>query len=463
MKAFVSPRLEQRRQSLVATKMAPMHANYRDPIIDAHLQPTAETHALLQVRARQLSRQIGEAKRAGRPVEHLIAERRRIKDLLQAADAESAPSMPPHWDATNVVPESKSPASEQPPVQPMGDVRIRAFEASDAAAWDAFVRTRPEASVYHFTGWRTVCQLSFGHPCPYLLAECNGHLVGVLPLVQLKSRLFGHFMVSMPYFNYGGALGVNDEVRQALLNAASALAAREGCSHLELRNTTAQPNWPVRTDKVSMWLDLPPSSDLLWQRIGSKVRAQVKKAQRAQWQFSFGGAELLDDFYRVFAIHMRDLGTPVYSKRFFAHVLQHGPGNPVLVVGRTLEGEPVSVALLLRHGHRMEVPWASTLRRAHEANANMALYWQLLTFACDQGCLQFDFGRSTQDAPTFRFKKQWGALPVPLYWHYWLADGGQLPRLNPDNPKYRMAIGVWKRLPVWLTRWLGPPIVKNLP
>ena len=160
---------------------------------------------------------------------------------------------------------------------------------------------------------------------------------------------------------------------------------------------------------------------------------------------------------------MRDLGTPVYSKRFFANVLQHGPGNPVLVVGRTPEGEPVSVALLLRHGARMEVPWASTLRRAHGANANMALYWQMLTFACDQGCRQFDFGRSTQDAPTFRFKKQWGAVPVPLYWHYWLADGGQLPRLNPDNPKYRMAIGAWKRLPVWLTRWLGPPIVKNLP
>ena len=161
---------------------------------------------------------------------------------------------------------------------------------------------------------------------------------------------------------------------------------------------------------------------------------------RDRWRFDFGGAELLDDFYRVFAIHMRDLGTPVYSKQFFANVLLHGPGNPVLVVGRTPEGEPVSVALLLRHGHRMEVPWASTLRRAHGANANMALYWQMLTFACAQGCQQFDFGRSTQDATTFRFKKQWGAVPVPLYWHYWLADGGQLPRLNPDNPKYRMAI-----------------------
>lgn len=443
--------------------MATMHATNQDPIIDAHRQPAEAAGPPLHVLARQLSRQIGEAKRAGRPVETLIAERRRIEDLLHAAAAEHAHNGSPQEFAVAEALAAEATETESPGVEPLGELRVRAFEPADAAAWDAFVLTRPEASVYHLSGWRTVCQRSFSHACPYLLAECDGCVVGVLPLVQLKSRLFGHFMVSLPYFNYGGALGVNDSVRLALLNAASALAAREGCSHLELRNTTALPDWPVRTDKVSMWLDLPPSSELLWQSIGSKVRAQVKKAQAVQWQFSFGGQELLDDFYRVFAIHMRDLGTPVYSKRFFANVLQHGPGNPVLVVGRTPEGEPVSVALLLRHGARMEVPWASTLRRAHGANANMALYWQMLTFACDQGCRQFDFGRSTQDAPTFRFKKQWGAVPVPLYWHYWLADGGQLPRLNPDNPKYRMAIGAWKRMPVWLTRWLGPPIVKNLP
>lgn len=440
-----------------------MHDNNQHPIIDARRQSPEEATASLQALARSLSRQIGDAKRAGHSVDTLISERRRVEELLQTIASGSPESEPPPPMATFAKPTSESPSTEPPLAEPTGNVQIRAFVAEDSAAWDAFVLSRPEASVYHLSGWRTVCQGSFAHPCPYLLAECDGRLVGVLPLVRLKSRLFGHFMVSLPYFNYGGALGETDSIRQALLNAASALAAREGCSHLELRNTSALPDWPVRTDKVSMWLDLPPSSDQLWQRIGSKVRAQVKKAQTADWQFSFGGAELLDDFYRVFTIHMRDLGTPVYSKRFFANVLQHGPGNPVLVVGRTPEGEPVSVALLLRHGHRMEVPWASTLRRAHGANANMALYWKMLTFACDQGCRQFDFGRSTQDASTFRFKKQWGAVPVPLYWHYWLADGGQLPKLNPDNPKYRMAIGLWKRLPVWLTRWLGPPIVKNLP
>lgn len=439
-----------------------MHDTIRDPIIDAHRPTPEHAQTSLHALARSLSRQIGDARRTGQPVETLIAERRRVEALLQALAPERPAPESPQAAATQP-PAGEAPEAEPQGAKPLGELQIRAFAPLDAAAWDAFVLTRPEASVYHLSGWRTVCQRSFSHPCPYLLAESDGRLVGVLPLVQLKSRLFGHFMVSLPYFNYGGALGVNDSVRLALLKAASALAAREGCSHLELRNTAALPDWPVRTDKVSMWLDLPPSSDELWQSIGSKVRAQVKKAQAVQWQFSIGGYELLDDFYRVFATHMRDLGTPVYSKRFFANVLQHGPGNPVLVVGRTPEGEPVSAALLLRHGARMEVPWASTLRRAHGANANMALYWRLLTFACDQGCRQFDFGRSTQDASTFRFKKQWGAVPVPLYWHYWLADGGQLPRLNPDNPKYRMAIGAWKRMPVWLTRWLGPPIVKNLP
>jgi FemAB-related protein (PEP-CTERM system-associated) len=295
------------------------------------------------------------------------------------------------------------------------------------------------------------------------MVESGGELVGVLPLVQLKSHFFGNFFVSVPHFNYGGALYSSEAARQALLKAASELAQAAGCSHMELRDTSPMSGWPARTDKVAMWLTLPESADALWQTIGSKVRAQIKKSREAELKFSFGGAELLDDFYRVFSIHMRDLGTPVYGKHFFATILRSGPGQPVLVVGSDPSGKPVSVAMLLRFGQRIEVPWASTLRSAHGANANMALYWQLLSYACEQGCRQFDFGRSTQDAPTYRFKKQWGAQPVQLHWHYWLASDGSLPQLNPNNPNYKLAIGVWKRLPVWLTRLIGPPIVRNLP
>lgn len=447
-----------------------MNAANTAPIIDMP-EPPAESVASLEARARALSRRIGDAKRTGQPVEHLIAERR---DLTAALLAQKTPAPPlhssppaqPHPTEPLVAAAASghSPVDRHAPCANAGlPVTVRRYEASDAAPWDAFVRGHRDASVYHLIDWRAVCQRSFGHECPYLLAETAGQISGVLPLVRLKSRLFGDFLVSLPYFNYGGPLAEDAQTEQALLQAACGLAQNQGSRHLELRDTKTREGWPSRTDKVAMWLDLPGDADALWQRIGSKVRAQVKKAQSGGMTFRFGGPELLDDFYRVFARHMRDLGTPVYSKRFFSNVLQTAPGKPVLVVGRDTAGEPVSVALLLQFGQRMEVPWASTLRRAHGASANMALYWKILTYACEQGCHQFDFGRSTVDAPTYRFKKQWGAVPVPLHWHYWLRDGGDLPRLNPDNPKYRLAIGAWKHLPVWLTRLVGPPIVKNLP
>jgi serine/alanine adding enzyme len=340
---------------------------------------------------------------------------------------------------------------------------VRPFTPEDAPTWDDFVLNHPQASVYHLSGWRAVCADAFGHECPYLVA-CEGQqITGVLPLVTLKSRLFGHFMVSLPYFNYGGVLARDDPTRQALLAAASQRAAQAGCSHIELRDTQAMPGWPVRRDKVSMWLELPASTDELWQRLGSKLRAQVKKAQSAGPTFSIGGIEMLDAFYRVFATHMRDLGTPVYGKNFFRTVLEQAPGHPEIVIGKTADGETVSAALLLRFNHRMEVPWAATLRKAHATNINMALYWHMLQHACEQRCGVFDFGRSTRDAPTYRFKKQWGAQPKELHWHYWLPDNTPLPGLNPQNPKYQLAIGVWKRLPVWLTKVIGPFIVKNLP
>jgi serine/alanine adding enzyme len=223
------------------------------------------------------------------------------------------------------------------------------------------------------------------------------------------------------------------------------------------------PGWPVRTDKITMKRDLPASAELLWQALGSKLRAQIKKAQSHGLTFETGGIELLDDFYTVFAHNMRDLGTPVYSQHFFRVLLQAGVGSPQLVVGRDLLGAPVSVALLLRHGGEMEIPWASTLRHANRQSANMALYWHVLSHACEQRCVRFDFGRCTEGSATHRFKKQWGAQPVQLHWHYWMSEGSEPPRLNPDNPKFRLAVGVWKRLPVWLTRLIGPPVVKYLP
>jgi FemAB-related protein (PEP-CTERM system-associated) len=428
--------------------------------------------ALLAVRlaAGQQSRAIGQAKKAGQDLAPLLAERKRLGDeerRLQAQlDALAQPDQPPH--ATDLpapglhvsglhasaAPDSAADATP---------VSTRLASEADFADWDAFVAGHPEGLLYHRSTWRRVIQSAFGHDCPYLVALRGAQVVGVLPLVRQQSRLFGHFMVSIPFFNYGGVLAADAPARDALLAHAARLAASHGCSHIELRDLQPLADWPARTDKVSMWLQLPPTAEQLWSQLGSKLRAQIKKAQASGLVCETGGIELLDDFYRVFATNMRDLGTPVYAKSFFAVVLREAPGQPRLVLARTAGGQAVSAALLVEHGGRMEVPWASTLRSANHLNANMGLYWHMLQHAVSRGCTTFDFGRSTLDAPTFRFKKQWGAQPVPLFWHYWLAGGGALPKLNPDNPKFKAAIAIWQRLPVWLTRLIGPLVVKHLP
>jgi serine/alanine adding enzyme len=164
----------------------------------------------------------------------------------------------------------------------------------------------------------------------------------------------------------------------------------------------------------------------------------------------------------VFAKNMRDLGTPVYGKAFFRHILQTFPDNSRIIIVR-LNKHPVAAAFLLGHDTTLEIPWASTIKQVNHLSMNMLLYWEVLKFAIGSNYRFFDFGRSSKDSGTYRFKQQWGAKPRQCYWHYWLRGGGELPALNPNNPKYKALITLWKIMPVWLTKWIGPGIVKNLP
>ena len=418
--------------------------------------------------SRELSKAIGAAKKAGASPDALLARKRllsaeekKTKSQLKALDSKLFELLAPPVPSVDISPQAGD-CLEQPVDISAVDITKLKVEAEAEQAWDDFVEQHPQGCVYHLSGMRLIIEQSFGHETDYLTATEGQRVVGVLPLVRLKSRLFGDFMVSQPFFNYGGVLALDDAVSELLLSAAAQLAQNRGCSHIEYRDSAPVHGLPVRTDKVAMWLDLPASEQQLWQQIGTKVRAQIKRGTRFGLEVESGGMELLDDFYRVFAENMRDLGTPVYDKAFFQNLLESIVGDRRLVVVRH-QGKPVSAAFLLGYKLRMEVPWASTLRSANRYDANMFLYWELLRQARNSGYRVFDFGRSTQDAPTYRFKKQWGAQPKQLYWHYWLRDGGEPPKINPDNPKYRLVISVWQRLPVWLTRLLGPGIVKYLP
>jgi serine/alanine adding enzyme len=335
----------------------------------------------------------------------------------------------------------------------------------DQIEWDDFVDGIESSSIYHRAAWRDLIRDIFGHDSYYLhVKDGAGRIQGVLPLVHLKSLLFGNFLVSMPYFNYGGCLARGEGERDALHQRAVELARKLSASHIEFRdeNTGVNVGLPERTDKVSMRLELPDDPDKLWSALGSKLRSHIKRPLRESPVVRTGGLELLDDFYKVFAVNMRDLGTPVYGKDFFKSILENFKDHcHLLVVSK--DEQPVAAGFLMGHKGMMEIPWASSLREYNRYGFNMLMYWEALKLSIEKGFTIFDFGRSSHDSGTYRFKKQWGAQPVQLHWHYWLMEGDQIPILNPTNPKYSLAIKLWKKLPLPIANMIGPRLVKNLP
>lgn len=329
--------------------------------------------------------------------------------------------------------------------------------------WDAYVAAHPAATVYHEWNWRDVFGPVFGHEPIYLAARDGVCVTGVLPLVAFRSRLFGHFCCSLPFVNYGGVLADGPEVAPALMAEAARLARARGASHVELRHVARQlPDAPVRQHKVTMLLALSESVDAQWTALDNKVRNQIRKAEKSGLTAQSGGVELLDAFYKVFSVNMRDLGTPVYPPRFFAAVLRACGSRAALHVVNH-EGQPVAASLTVEHRDRVEVPWASALREARQLNPNMLLYWHMLKEVIGRDGRVFDFGRSTPGEGTFHFKKQWKAEPVPLHWEYALITREALPDQSPGSGKFGMAIELWKKLPVAVANRIGPLVIGNIP
>ncbi len=341
-------------------------------------------------------------------------------------------------------------------------VQISPMEESNAMEWDGYVSRHSSSSMYHQFAWRRLIERVFRHESRYLIARRNGLVVGVLPIIRLKSTLFGDYLVSLPFFNFGGVLADSEEISNQLMAAAVRDASELGCSHIEFRDRRQRPDWMVRTDKVGMEVVLPDTVGALTKGFGSKLRAQINKAIKAGASATFGGDELVGDFYRVFSRNMRDLGTPVYPIQFFREMLRAFPDAAKIVLIR-MEEQPVAAGFLIRFRDRVEIPWASSLRESNSQGANMLMYAKALEHAVEDSCEVFDFGRSSVGSGTHRFKKQWGATEKQLYWHYWMPAGTSLPQLSPQNPKFLAAIALWKRLPLWVANLLGPSIVKNLP
>jgi FemAB-related protein (PEP-CTERM system-associated) len=343
------------------------------------------------------------------------------------------------------------------------EAAVRVVSDVSDQQWDAYVSSHPGATVYHQSAWARLLARVFRHDVRMLAATTDGRVSGVLPLVGFRSRVFGTFAVSLPFVNYGGVLADSDASKQALLDAAIGVSRHWGASHLELRHTDhVFPALQSKKHKVGMTMPLRDTIDAQWQALDRKLRNQVRKAEKSGLTVGVGGAEDVAGFFDVFSRNMRDLGTPVYPKRFFDEMLRTFPEHARVFTVK-YNGQPVASAVTQRYRDIFEVPSASSLREFRALCPNILLYWEMVRFAVSSGAKTFDFGRSTPGDGTFLFKQQWGGEPQPLVWEYWTAGGRQLPDRTRENPKFAAAIAAWQKLPVPVATALGPAISRNIP
>lgn len=398
-------------------------------------------------------------------------------------------------------------------------IKVKKLQSVDAAVWDSYVYNHPRATLYHLSGWKNVIEKTYGHKTYYLMAikeaqQCTTNIqnpetrnqreetdselsamsyelnsdqvVGVLPLVHLKHFLFGNSLISIPFFDLGGVLADDEESEKALLSEAIELGQKLRANSIELRHmeplswlahssqltANGKKNSPMSYDlsavscatkshKVRMLLDLPESSEELMKSFKAKLRSQIKKPLKEGLKSKTGGIELLEDFYKVFSINMRDLGSPVHSRNLMQNVLEEFPEESRIVIVYK-DNKPLACSLFVGFKHTLENPWASATRAYSRLSPNMLLYWAMLEYASDNGFRYFDFGRSSPDEGTYKFKEQWGAKPTQLHWHYISLNGNPVGEQTSEKSKFERAIRYWQKLPVPITRILGPMIRKHI-
>jgi FemAB-related protein, PEP-CTERM system-associated len=336
---------------------------------------------------------------------------------------------------------------------------------SDQQAWDDYVRRHPKGLAYHQFAWKSAINTAYRFDARYLLAKERDSVTGVLPLILFSSPLFRKQYISLPFCDVGGVLADNQETADCLVEQAIELARRDKVGTIEVRavgEAGDSKDAAGEPQKVRMVLDLPGDSAALLAGLKAKLRSQVKKPMRDGLSFRVGGSELLDDFYAIFVRNMRDLGSPVHSRSWIRAVVQCYDQHARIVVVYTGEGQPAAAGVMLLHPAAVSNPWASSLRSCKHLNPNMLLYWAMLSFAADNNFPCFDFGRSTQDGGTYKFKQQWGAREIPLQWRE-LVHPHVIPAQTGPSRLRKVVEKIWSRLPLNLTAFLGPIIRRHIP
>lgn len=342
------------------------------------------------------------------------------------------------------------------------NLKIRSLSGDllEKQRWDTFVETCPEATFFHKAGWKDVIERSFGHATYYLYAETDRNIEAVLPLGHIHSRLFGNALISAPFCVYGGIAAGSEQAREALNSEASKLARELSVDYLEMRNRNpCCPKRPRKDLYVTFRKEIDPDPEVNLKAIPRKQRAVVRKG------IDSGLYGVIDSdpdrFYKIYAESVRNLGTPVFSKLYFTALLEIFAGSCEIL---TIENQGLAVSSVLSFYFRDEVLpyYGGGTATARGLMSNDFMYWELMRRAVSRGVRIFDYGRSKKGTGSYRFKTHWGFSPQPLHYEFDLVQSRQMPDINPLNPKYRMFIGLWRKLPLPLSILIGPAISRNL-
>ena len=331
--------------------------------------------------------------------------------------------------------------------------------------WDSYVLSHPQGSPFHLTAWKRVIELTFGHQPLYMLAEEieTQKIVGVLPLFLVRSRIFGKMMISTPLAAYGGPLADSLEIQASLFQSAREIALKEQVQFLEIRsfrNSLEDPDLQKKDLYVTFRQQLINDPDKLFQNIPRKTRAEARQGINNGLEFKCNAIGI-DAFYDIYSRSVRELGTPVFSRRLFSNGLKlYGDSCNIFSVHHG--GLAVSAVWTLSHGTEIYPYFGGSIRAYNHLGVNNFMYWMLIKHGCENGFHVFDFGRSKKGTGSFSFKKRWGMEVSDLPYQYLLVRRKSLPDTSPLNPKFSPAIEIWKHLPLPVTNFFGPLISRHL-
>ncbi len=333
----------------------------------------------------------------------------------------------------------------------------------DCARWDAYVEGHPQATVYHLSAWGRAVARSMGHKCYYIYVEDQGKIRGLLPLIHVKSLLFGDSLISVAFATNGGPL-FDDEKALALLDGeAGWLVKTLGVDYLECRNMDpVHDDWPTKNEMYSTFRKaLSRDNEENMKAIPRKQRAMVRKG------IKFGLRAVIDPrpdrLFAMYSESVRNLGSPVFPRKLFYFLKEEFGDDCEILTVETAEGAPVSSVMTFYFRNEVVPYYGGGTFEARALAANDFMYWSLMARGVDEkDCAIFDFGRSKNGTGAFSFKKNWGFAPQPLHYEFILPEGGEMPDINPLNPKYQLMIKTWKKLPLPIANLVGPMISRSL-